>query len=38
MNRIGGVMDSVLASTVLSTYANILKNKYKKVRKNVGIG
>jgi hypothetical protein len=23
---------------VHSTYANILKNKYKKVRKNVGIG
>jgi hypothetical protein len=38
MNRIGGVMDSVLASRVHSTYANILKNKYKKVRKNVGIG
>jgi hypothetical protein len=24
--------------TVHSTYANILKNKYTKVRKNVGIG
>jgi hypothetical protein len=28
----------IMVIMVHSTYANILKNRYKKVRKNVGIG
>jgi hypothetical protein len=33
-----GFIDEYPEKTIHSTYANILKNRYKKVRKNVGIG
>ena len=32
------ILDFGTVLTIHSTYANILKNRYKKVRKNVGIG